>query len=286
MSLRHSRLAILLVFSLSVVTAATGDDETVTQKLKNFIRVKTKKNGEVVAQLSIRTYKRSKDAKGPSTGQPFFGKKSKFKYPELIFVSMVHFAEASYYRSINQMLAGCDLVLYEAMGYDIIKNRNISKSNSRELLFQGSSLKKNATWELADLSLGAQQRALGMPGNSMTNQLKQMDQMLKLMGEGRFRKQLITQFKQMESMKKLLSMKFILLQRNSVAFGKLVDSIYKSKAKRIALVYGGAHMPDLEVRLKNELNYEVSRTVWLNAIHENNKAPQTKKPANKKAKLY
>jgi hypothetical protein len=283
MQSRFSRIALLLALTIGITSGAVGDDEKKGADLKNFIRIRTDRDGQDLAQLSIRTYRRNKNSKKPSTGMPFMGKAKPFKYPEILLISIVHFAEGHYYNQVSKTLAGCDLVLYEAMGYDLLKGQPKAKEDPWSLVFQGSAIKKTKTWQLADLSLNAQQQALGIPKAQMDNQLKQMNRMIDLMGEKTFRSQLINQFKQMQGMDKLMAMKFILLQRNSVAFGKIVESIYNSKAKKIAVLYGGAHMPDLEKRLKNELDYSPVKTKWLNAIHKTKKAAQN---AKKKPRLY
>lgn len=283
MKVLFGHMALIFALTLSLTSTAVAGDKG---KIGDFIRVKKTKAGGQVAQLSVRTYKRAKGAKAPSTGMPGMSKK-KFKYPEVVMVSIVHFAEAKYYKAINKTLADCDLVLYEAMGYDYVKAANLNKMGARELLFQGQGLKKTKTWELADLALNSQQRALGLPKGTMEMQMGQMGRIVQMMGEQRFRNQMMTQFKSMQGIEKLMNMKFILMQRNSVAFGKLVESIYKGKAKKIAIVYGGAHMPNLEDRLKDELNYVPVKTKWLNAIHDKKDAPVAKPPVkNKKAKLY
>ena len=283
MKLLSSRLALFVALTFSFTGTAMAEEKG---KIGDFIRVKKTKSGSKVAQLSVRTYKRDSKAKAPNTGLPGMGA-GKFKYPEIVMVSIVHFAEAKYYKSINKVLKDCDLVLYEAMGYDLVKAADLNKMGARDLLFQGRGLKKTKSWQLADLSLNEQQRALGLPKGTMDRQMGQMGRIVEMMGEQRFRSQMMNQFQSMRDIKKLMNMKFILLQRNSVAFGKIVDSIYRGKAKKIAVVYGGAHMPDLEDRLRRELNYVPVKTKWLNAIHEKKNDPVAVKPkVNKKAKLY
>jgi len=54
----------------------------------------------------------------------------------------------------------------------------------------------------------------------------------------------------------------ILTERNKAAFEVLKKTIGQGK-KEIGIFYGGAHLPDLERRLKEELGFERKDTRWL-----------------------
>lgn len=83
----------------------------------------------------------------------------------------------------------------------------------------------------------------------------------------RARRRLVQQFVGIRAQLARLSSKFLISQRNSVAFGELVKEVYRG-GKRIAIVFGVGHMPDLERRLQEEFDYRLTKTEWFDALYE------------------
>lgn len=83
-----------------------------------------------------------------------------------------------------------------------------------------------------------------------------------------FKKSLAKMFDQMESVTAAIegdAGSAILSERNAVALKKLKQVLADKQQRRIALFYGGAHMPGLEASLTRELNAKTSGEQWLAA---------------------
>jgi hypothetical protein len=57
----------------------------------------------------------------------------------------------------------------------------------------------------------------------------------------------------------------VLSGRNEIALKKVREVLADSKQRRIAVFYGGAHMPGIESRLIKDLNAKVAGEEWLAA---------------------
>ncbi len=83
-----------------------------------------------------------------------------------------------------------------------------------------------------------------------------------------FKKSLARMFDQMESMSALMEGEegsVILSGRNEVVVKKLKDVLAERKQRRIAVFYGGAHMPGIETSLTGDLKAKPSGEEWLAA---------------------
>jgi hypothetical protein len=83
-----------------------------------------------------------------------------------------------------------------------------------------------------------------------------------------FKKALAKTFDQMESMTALMEGKdgsAILSGRNVVAINKIREVLAHKKQRRIAVFYGGAHMPGIESSLTRDMNAKASGEEWLAA---------------------
>lgn len=83
-----------------------------------------------------------------------------------------------------------------------------------------------------------------------------------------FKKALAKTFDQMESMTAAMEGpkgSTILSGRNEIVIKKVREVLANRKQRRIAVFYGGAHMPGIELRLIKELNAKVAGEEWLAA---------------------
>jgi hypothetical protein len=83
-----------------------------------------------------------------------------------------------------------------------------------------------------------------------------------------FKKALAKTFDQMESMTSLMEGKdgsVILSGRNDVVVNKIKEVLAYKKQRRIAVFYGGAHMPGIESSLTNDMKAKPSGEEWLAA---------------------
>lgn len=182
--------------------------------------------------------------------------------PRIDLVGVIHLAEARYFRELQARLAGYDLVLYEELGYARFIPVDLTGCRPREPVFQGAALKPGARWHRADWTLEEQARALGrrMPkarGRSRHPELSlsevQREMMIRGLGDP-------------ESAGIGVRTRVEVVQRNSIAFGELVRRLHRGH-KRVAVLYGAAHMPDLERRIRDELGYKEAGVTWLRALH-------------------
>jgi hypothetical protein len=97
-----------------------------------------------------------------------------------------------------------------------------------------------------------------------------------------FKKSLAKMFDQMESVTAAIEGEAgsaILSERNAVAFKKLEEVLADRKRRRVALFYGGAHMPGLEALLVGQLKAKASGEQWL-AAWTMKKVPATRVPVS------
>jgi hypothetical protein len=83
-----------------------------------------------------------------------------------------------------------------------------------------------------------------------------------------FKKALAKTFDQMESMTAAMEGpkgSAVLSGRNEIVIRKVGEVLANRKQRRIAVFYGGAHMPGIELRLINDLKAKVAGEVWLAA---------------------
>jgi hypothetical protein len=98
-----------------------------------------------------------------------------------------------------------------------------------------------------------------------------------------FKKALAKNFDQMESMTAAMEGgpqgSAVLSGRNGVVLKKLQEVLAHRKQRRIAVFYGGAHMPGIEASLLKDMNAKISGEEWL-AAWTMPKANSTKQPAD------
>jgi hypothetical protein len=216
-------------------------------------------------------------------------------------VAAVHVADKAYYEELNRIFEKYDALLYEMVKPREVEPDDPGKSQSLISIFQRG-LKDTLGLEFqldavdysrknfvhADLdSETFQKLQLERGENLFTLMLRALLDDLRRKGQGKdsaelngfdlltvflsrdrsrsFKLLLARQFKDIEG--RLAGMEgergsVILTERNKAALEVLKRTIRQGK-KDIGIFYGGAHMPDLERRLKEELGFERKATRWL-----------------------
>lgn len=273
---KKRRLPLSVLFLTFVALgAARADDQArdLFEGLDRFIRVQNKdEDSRKAVQVSVR-----RCVVDPSRTFKTPGFQPRRDLPSIDLVSIIHVAEVGYFKDINERLQGYDLVLYESMGYELFKPLDLPARPQRQLVHQSVALSQSKSWRLADMTYKKQLEVLGAPGAMGLAALRQQVVTLPSLGRSFW----LTNLKDMRPNLKQLPKEFLILQRNSLAFAEIIRAAYQGH-KRVAVVYGAAHMPDLERRLVDELGYKCAETTWLTAIHDREEEP---KPA-KRPRLY
>lgn len=258
--------------------------------LNEFTKVEKRADVGEVVRCSVRTYAPpppSKMKAMPGMGGMMGGGKSKpVKRPEIVLISMIHLGEKGFFKAVNKELATCDLVLYEEQGdSDLGGLSGKMISDLTGLAFQGTEIPFNKkTWRSADLSSDALFRMLGMDPAAM----KRMKKMMKNMGGFKMDKRMLESNPQLKAMMpsraKIMAQlrnsgssdamakgmgemaDVILYQRNAIAIGELTKASHEQH-KRVALIYGAAHMPAIEAYMTKTLHYKHTGTVWHDAVY-------------------
>jgi len=284
-----SLVSALALSALLALPALAGEGEL---SLSEFTKVEKRADVGEVVRCSIRTYapppppkKRAMPGMG-GMGMMGGGKSKPFKRPEIVLISMIHMGEKGFFQAVNRELAKCDLVLYEEQGdSDLggLSGKMISELTG--LAFQGTEIPFNKkTWRSADLSQDSLFRMLGMD----VEQLKRMKKMMKNMGGFKLDKRMLESNPMMKQMlpsrEKIMAQlrtsgssdkmaegfgdmaDVILYQRNAIAIGELTKASHEEH-KRVALIYGAAHMPGIEAYLTKTLHYKHTGTTWLDAVY-------------------
>jgi hypothetical protein len=100
-----------------------------------------------------------------------------------------------------------------------------------------------------------------------------------------FKQALAKNFDQMESMSALMEGEqgsVILSGRNQVVVDKISEVLARKKQRRIAVFYGGAHMPGIETALVSDMKARVAGEEWLAAWTMKPRAGKTPAPGTTK----
>ena len=258
-------------------------------------------NGEPAAKPEepgyIRFLSQGKDGGRLETAVVTFEKKDL----RVHLVAAVHVADKAYYEELNRIFEKYDALLYEMVKPREVEPDDPGKSQSLISIFQRG-LKDTLGLEFqldavdysrknfvhADLdSETFQKLRLERGENLFTLMLRALLDDLRRKGQGKDSAELngfdlLTVFLSRDrsrSFKLLLARQFqdiegrlagmegergsvILTERNKAALEVLKRTIRQGK-KDIGIFYGGAHMPDLERRLEEELGFERKGTRWL-----------------------
>ena len=225
------------------------------------------------------------------------------KGPTVDLVAAVHIADQSYYDQLNREFAGYDVVLYELVappGAEVPKNASSKGGNPLsfvqramkdmlELQFQLDAIDYNAENMVhADMSpkqfAESMQRKgesvlgifLRMMGYAMAQQGKadgkgsDVQLLAALFDKNRslaLKRAMAEQFQDMEGAMLVIEGpdgSTLISERNKVALEVLRKQIAEGK-KKIAIFYGGGHMPDMQKRLLDDFKLVPSTTRWLDA---------------------
>jgi len=263
-------LAAALLLGVFLAPALAGDPPP--SSVRNFIRVVDDPDGGEQIQLAVRRYRIDKEIARKRSKTPLSAlMKLRTDLPEVHLYSLIHVAERGYYQQVARELKSYDLVLYEAMGFaQVPPDKGLSVKAARVLVSQQHALRpQGRRWRLADVPIETQFRAMSLPKSLMKRQLASSSRQLTSIP----RKLLINRFRDPEEAFKALPTQFLILQRNSVAFAEVIKACYQGH-RRIAVVYGAAHMPDLERRLTREFDYRLVGSRWLTALHEKKRTPK------------
>jgi hypothetical protein len=220
-------------------------------------------------------------------------------------VGTVHIADPGYYQQLNERFKAYDAVLFELVGDPRALTQarvqsdgggisSIQQSVARylKLSFQLGAIDyspKNMIHADATLAEFAQMqqergenmltlfvRAMNAQMSSGASQaaMRELDTfgLIRILmspdSAAEFKKALAKVFDQSEAMTASMEGQdgsVVLSGRNAVAHAKLVAVLANRKMRRIAVFYGGAHMPGMEATLVKELNAKVSGEDWLAA---------------------
>ena len=265
--------------------------------LDQFTRAVEKENVGDVLQCSIRYYTApppSKDGMkmlGPMARMFGAGNKKMPPRPEIVLISMIHLGEKGFYAEASKVLETCDVVLYEEQGdasMSAASGKMIAAATG--LAFQGTEIPPNPkTWRSADLTQEQLFKMLGVHPDVM----KRMSQMMKQMGNMQqrmspeqlksnpmmarmipTRDKIIAQMKMGASGSGSLEQSLgggdaanlILHQRNAIAIGEMTKASHEDH-KRVAVIYGAAHMPGIDHYLRQRLGYTHTKTTWIDSVY-------------------
>jgi hypothetical protein len=295
--------AIFVLLLLSeMATAATPKARRVPPKqTPQFLRIaRDKKNVPLAMETAIVRF-------APAAGE---------RTPTVDLVAAVHIADAAYYRQLNREFQAYDAVLYELVAPEEAKtpkpgdhpsNNPISllQNGMKDLLDLEYQLKgidytcKNMVH--ADMSPDEFARSMQSRGESPWTMLGRLlaygmahenragdvsggDLLIAMFAEDRalaLKRLLAQQFQQSDDALAALEGpkgSTLISGRNQVALGVLRKEIAAGK-KKIAIFYGGGHMPDFQKRLQDDFAMKPINTRWLTAWDLN---AETKPAANAK----
>lgn len=299
------RIAGMLVLVLVLCGAAIAQDPSgaaVPLEELKFVRISKDSKGNPVS-LDTAIVTLVPDA-GTGMGSPDTSSNLDSRPLEIALVSAVHIGEGSYYAELNRRFGFYDAVLYELVADANVQQRadfgsggdhpvsvlQRSLQNLLKLEFQLSAIDyRAANFVHADMtpdqlskSMSARNESLGSllmratlaamskdaQGGGKPPDLSSM--FLLIFDETRaiaLRRLLASEFEDMDQLLETLNGQegsAILTDRNAVALQVLSSQVALGKRK-IAIFYGGAHMPDMARRLQQSLHLYPGQVEWLTA---------------------
>jgi hypothetical protein len=276
--MRIIKALLVLVFLLPTLAAAQRTSDS------DFIRIQRDSNGEPVAlQTAITKYVGEKDV-------------------EVDLVSAIHIGDRSYYQRLNEEFAKYDVVLYELVAPEGTRpSRGGERSdNPLAMLQQVMKLVLRLEHQLeavdysktnfvhADLSLEGMRKAMKDRGeDEMTVMITVIKEILEKMNRDAGKPS--SQAVDIDPLELLLNpnkLKRIFAEQlvqagGDVGFGKAFNQLVvidRNKAclevlkqqlkvgkKKIAIFYGGAHLPDLDKRLRDDFGMKRTTSEWVKA---------------------
>jgi hypothetical protein len=279
--MRIIKALLVLVFLLPTLATAQPSPES-------FIRIERDGNREPVAlQTAITKYV----PVGSATGV------------EIDLVAVVHIGEQAYYRRLNRELQKYDAVLYELVaseGTRPTRGGERNTDNPLAMLQQVMKLALRLEHQLevvdygktnfihADLSLDGLRKAMKDRGeDEMTVILKVFAELMQKMREGADKPgsqapdiNLLELLLNPSKLKRIFAEQLVeaggdagfgrtfnqlvVIDRNKACLEVLKQQL-KAGKKKIAILYGAAHMPDFDKRLKEEVGVKPITSEWIDA---------------------
>ena len=220
-------------------------------------------------------------------------------------IGVVHIADDTYYQELNKRFDAYDAVLFELVGNPegLTEGAPLSGGGAVSSIQQAAGQYLNLTFQLgaidyskknmvhADataeqfetmqkergettMTLFARAMQAQLNGQIDPAAMSELDTfgLIRILmsrdSAAAFKKALAKTFDQMESMTAAMEGKegsVILSGRNAVVMNKIKEVLAQKKQRRIAVFYGGAHMPGIESSLIKEMKAKASGEEWLAA---------------------
>ena len=217
----------------------------------------------------------------------------------LRLVSMMHFAENSFYSAIERELETCDLILYEGPSFKESREQTGYSDEMKQLRLMGelqaklTGLTKQGDWQqkfeddprwiLADLSRKEmldylRQHKTPLVNDRMKRKIKEVKKLVEtnqvdhLMAKD-FKKEIIQSrlritrqnccFHYLSEEERQVVHKFVHDMRNENLIKKISDVVSKNPKAKIAVVYGAMHLFEIEPILRSQLGFDFKSAVWL-----------------------
>jgi len=272
-------LVVTLILALAPATFVQAEDET------TFVRVaEDDQNQPLALQVAIASY-------APRTGGS-----------RVDLISAIHIGDREYYEELNSRFQNYDALLYELVAprgavvsrpdserSGVISNTQIMMKNMLELSFQLDEINYDArNFVHADLTPTEFSQSMDERGESLyvyfwrlfyasINQyakdplgLKDMQMLSAVLStdsDNSFKIMLAYEMTDLDTLRDILgddADSAVIGARNQRAIDVLKAQLDKG-AKRIAIFYGVAHMPDMEKRMIDQLDLVYLNTTWIDA---------------------
>ena len=282
MNRTHCR-ALVVTLLLAIAPAATiyADDAT------TFVRVAEDDQDQPLAlQVAIASYVPRSGATGTRVD----------------LVSAIHIGDSGYYEELNDRFRSYDALLYELIApkdvvisrqdserSGVISNTQIMMKNMLELSFQLDEIDYGASnFVHADLTPTELLKSMDERGESLyvyfwrlfyasidqyakdplgLKDMRMLSAMLSADSDNAFKIMLAYEMTDMDTLREILGEdadSAVIGARNQRAIDVLKNQLDEG-AKRVAVFYGIAHMPDMEQRLVNQLDLVYLDTTWIDA---------------------
>lgn len=273
-------LVVTLLLAFVSATPAQADDAT------TFVRVTEDNQDQPLAlQLAIASY-------SPRTGRDI----------RVDLISAIHIGDREYYAALNDRFRNYDALLYELIApkdavisrqeserSGVISNTQIMMKNMLQLSFQLDEIDYGASnFVHADLTPTELSQSMDERGESLyvyfwrlfyasideyakdplgLNDIRMLSAMLSTDSDNTLKIMLAYEMTNLDTLREILgedSDSAVIGARNQRAIDVLKSQL-DGGAKRVAIFFGVAHMPDMEQRLINQLDLIYLDTTWIDA---------------------
>jgi hypothetical protein len=277
---RRNSLVVTLLLALAPSVPVYANGET------TFVRVTEDHQDQPLAlQLAIASY-------SPRTGHDI----------RVDLISAIHIGDREYYAGLNDRFSNYDALLYELIApkdivvserdserSGIISNTQIMMKNMLDLSFQLDEVDYGASnFVHADLTPTELSQSMDERGESLyvyfwrlfyasidqyakdplgLNDIRMLSAMLSADSDNTFKIMLAYEMTNLDTLQEVLGEdadSAVIGARNQRAIDVLKSQL-DGGAKRVAIFFGVAHMPDMEKRLINQLDLIYLDTTWIDA---------------------